>query len=307
MEAAPLDRMTAARHSEGKDAWDRAGWCVLEGVIPNEELAAARDDLGCFFPSAEEFAADTDPARNAPFRARSDAVLPRFPFDSDAVNRLVLHDALVNLAEEFLGSRAIVLYQGLLSAKYSNGAPDYEQLLHADYGNHTLLVPRHDPGFQQLEMFVYLSDVTADTAATRMVPLDLTRHIPVEQLYLSFDEFPDLYAAEVPAAGPAGSVLLYRPDVYHRGVALSAPGAARFMLHVSFKPVGTDWLGFQSWPSAGEDMAWHRYMRHATFRQCLLLGFPEPGHPYWTAETLAGVQARYPSLDMTPWRAALAR
>jgi hypothetical protein len=51
-------------------------------------------------------------------------------------------------------------------------------------------------------------------------------------------------------------------------------------------------------------MAWHRFMRHATLRQLTTLGFPEPGHPYWNDETLAGVAARYPALDMTPWRQA---
>ena len=34
---------------------------------------------------------------------------------------------------------------------------------------HTLVVPRHEPGYQQLEMFVYLSDVTPDMGATRVV------------------------------------------------------------------------------------------------------------------------------------------
>jgi hypothetical protein len=42
-------------------------------------------------------------------------------------------------------------------------------------------------------------------------------------------------------------------------------------------------------------------MRHATVRQLSVLGFPKPGDDYWTPETLAGVGARYPSLDMNPW------
>lgn len=49
-------------------------------------------------------------------------------------------------------------------------------------------------------------------------------------------------------------------------------------------------------------MAWHRFMRHATVRQLTALGFPKPGDAYWTTETLSGVAARYPSLDMNPWR-----
>ena len=287
-----------------KTRWERTGWCVAEGVIPEDLLTSVRSVLGRYYPTAEEFAADVDPERNRPLRTESHAVVYRYPFESGVLNRLVLHDSLVAIAETLLDSTDLRLYQGLLTAKYSNGAPDDNQLLHADYGNHTLVVPRNDVGFQQLEMFVYLTDVTPETAATRLVPLQLTKDIPVERTYLRYDEYEDIYAAEVPASGPAGSVLLYRPDTYHRGVALSAPDAARFMLHVSFKPARTDWLGSQAWPSAAEGLPWHDVVRHSTHRQLLLLGFPEPGHPYWNEETLRGVQARYPSLDMTPWTEA---
>lgn len=287
-----------------REAWDRTGWCVVPSLVPEADLRAAQDVLGRYFPSAEEFAADADPERNRLLRSATHAVVHRFPFESDALNRIVLHERLSDLAEAVLGTTDLRLYQGLLSAKYSNGAPDDEQLLHADYGNHTVVVPRHEVGYQQLEMFVYLSDVTAGTAATRMVSRRLTATVPVERTYLAPDEYADLYAAEEPAVGPAGSVLLYRPDTYHRGVAMTAPAAARFMLHVSFKPAGTDWLGSQSWPAAAEGLPWHRVVNRATLRQLLLLGFPEPGHPYWTEATLQGVAARYPDLDMSPWREA---
>jgi len=88
-------------------------------------------------------------------------------------------------------------------------------------------------------------------------------------------------------------------------VGMAAPAAARFVLHVAFKPAGTEWLGYQSWPAAAEALAWHRYVNRASLRQLVLLGFPEPGHPYWTERTLAGVSARYPRVDMTPWREGL--
>jgi hypothetical protein len=166
------------------------------------------------------------------------------------------------------------------------------------------VVPRPEVGYQHLELFVYLSDVTVETAATRMVSRQLTQGIPVERTYLSLTEYAHLYDAEVPAVGGSGSVLAYRPDVYHRGVRMTAPDAARFMLHVSFKPADTDWLGSQAWPGAAEGMAWHRFMQGANVRQLSMLGFPPPGHSYWNAETLRGVAARYPLLDMAPWREA---
>ncbi len=285
--------------------WEEDGWCLLQGLFPAEAVAAAQAALPALFPTAEEFAADTDPGRNQPFRVDSHAVMPRFPFDDSALNDLVVHDRMIDLAERLLGVADLRLYQAMVSAKYAGAAPSDEQLLHADFGNHTLVVPRHEPGYQQLETFVYLSDVTPETAATRMVSRRLSAGIPVERTYLHPVEYADLYAAEVPASGPAGSVLAYRPDVYHRGVRLSAPGAARFMLHVSYKPAGTDWLGSFGLPNAGEDMAWHRFVPLATERQLTVLGFPAPGHPYWTEQTLAGVAARYPLLDLSPWRDAL--
>jgi hypothetical protein len=166
------------------------------------------------------------------------------------------------------------------------------------------VVPRPDVGYQHLELFVYLSDVTPELAATRIVSRQLTGEIPTERTYLSVSDYAHLYEAEVPAVGGSGSVLAYRPDVYHRGVRMTAPHAARFILHVSFKPANTDWLGSQAWPGAAEGMAWHRFMQGADVRQLSMLGFPPPGHPYWNEETLRGVARRYPLLDMTPWRSA---
>jgi Phytanoyl-CoA dioxygenase (PhyH) len=294
----------AVADAHAKARWETEGWCLLERFLPAAAVRAAQDELRFVFPSAEDFAADREPERNAPFRTDSHSVMPRFPFESGALNDLVLHDRLMDLAEEFLGLHDLRLYQGGLSAKYSGGAESDDQLLHVDYGNHTLVVPRPDVGYQHLELFVYLSDVTAEVGATRMVSRRLTGAIPIERTYLSVTEYGHLYDAEVPAEGPAGSVLAYRPDVYHRGVRLRAPARARFMLHVSFKPANTDWLGSQAWPGAAEGMAWHRFANGATVRQLSMLGFPPPGHPYWNEETLAGVAARYPRLDLTPWRDA---
>jgi len=306
MEAAPQGQLMSdtAIGKNHRAQWEDEGWTLLKGLFSAEELAAAQGVVAELFPTAEEFAADHEPERNQPFRVDSHSVMPRFPFESAALNRLVLHDAVIDLAEEFLGMTDLRLYQAMMSAKYSDSAESDEQLLHVDYGNHTLVVPRPELGFQHLELFIYLSDVTPETAATRVVSRRLTTDIPTERTYLSLTEYSDLYDAEVPASGPAGSVLAYRPDVYHRGVRMTAPASARFMLHVSYKPSHTDWLGTLGLPSAAEDMAWHRFMQDTNLRQLSVLGFPQPGHPYWNEATLRGVAARYPRLDMTPWREA---
>jgi hypothetical protein len=37
-------------------------------------------------------------------------------------------------------------------------------------------------------------------------------------------------------------------------------------------------------------------------RQLALFGFPPPGHPYWTPQTVAQLTVRYPGLDTRGWR-----
>ena len=35
-----------------------------------------------------------------------------------------------------------------------------------------------------------------------------------------------------------------------------------------------------------------------------LLDIPAPGHPYWTDQTIADMEVRYPGIDMAPYRTA---
>src|ERR1019366_7032833 len=170
--------------ADQRDRWYTDGWCVLENLLPADEVAAAQEDLAGLFPSAETVATELSRGGGTGRDLSWDSTKPMFPFDGMALNRLVVHENLIALAEDLLGTDQLRLYQGMASAKYSDGAPDYEQLLHVDYGNHTLVVPRADHGYQHLELFVYLSDVTPETAATRVVPRRLTQDIPVERMYL---------------------------------------------------------------------------------------------------------------------------
>ena len=114
---------------------------------------------------------------------------------------------------------------------------------------------------------------------------------------------PELYAAERPAPGVRGSLLAYRPDVFHRGVEMTTPGATRFLLNLSFKRANQDWIGFHAPHARANSPHSVTFIEGSTPRELALLGFPEPGHPIWTDEMLALTAARYPGLDLTPWSA----
>jgi hypothetical protein len=116
---------------------------------------------------------------------------------------------------------------------------------------------------------------------------------------------PELYAAEKPAAGPRGSLLASRADVFHRAVNLTKPEGSRFLLNVSFRKTGQDWVGFHSPQSNATSPHWAAFVEGSTPRELALFGFPPPGHEIWDVELLDATAERYPGLDIEPWRAAL--
>lgn len=155
-----------------------------------------------------------------------------------------------------------------------------------------------------METFIYLNDVGPHNGATRFVARRRTRGVPVGEHTLNLADYAELYDEKRDASAPAGSIVIYRPDVYHRSVSFTDPTEARFMPHVSYKPAGLEWGGYQAWPIKGFSVEWHNFVQRSTPRQLAVLGFPPPGHPFWTDDTLAGVASRYPGLDLAPWYAA---
>jgi hypothetical protein len=105
---------------------------------------------------------------------------------------------------------------------------------------------------------------------------------------------PDLYDAEVRAAGPAGTVAAWAPGTFYRGTALTFPRGARYTSHLTYRPARAEWGRRMAWAGRSHELEWYRFAHRATPRQLALFGFPPPGHPYWTEATLDGTAQRYP-------------
>jgi hypothetical protein len=211
-----------------------------------------------------------------------------------ALNNLFVHPRLIEFARLALGDDDLRIYQAAVWGKWA-GAINYEQPLHQD-GNHSLLPPRMEPGFWHLESFLYLSDVDEDCAPPRLVPRSRSD--------VAYD---DLYAHEVVATGERGSLLAYRSDVWHRGTDFARADASRFVLVAAFRPAVADWFGYDAFPRLGLDSTFRSFAAGKTPEELALFGVPRPGHAYWNEATVAGLSARYPGLDVAPWRDALGR
>jgi hypothetical protein len=273
------------------------GFALVEGFLSSAELLAAREAMWLHFPRPEEYFADPD--QHARYGASQFAGVEEFPYRSWDVNRLAIHPDLVDLAERYLGTSELHLYKVELWAKYG-GAVDYDQPLHRDYGSHSLVVPRPEQRYQQLTTFVFLSDVTEEDGPTVIVPYDVGKDVPYTPLYLPFGS---LAESEVRCTGAAGSLLVYRTDILHRGSNITGARRARFSLLADYQVRGTTWGGKMAWPKQSPER-WAKFMPQCTVRERDLFGFPRPGDTYWTEETLAGVAARYPGIDLEPYRAA---
>jgi Phytanoyl-CoA dioxygenase (PhyH) len=287
---------------EAAKAWRRDGFVVLPAYLAGPQLEAAQRDLADVYPTADEYHAAPDTGRNRAYTGNEFGGLVGFPFPSVALCRLVVCDKLLALAEAVFETTDIRVYEAELWAKYG-GAASYEQEHHRDYLNHTPLVPSPtDLRWQGLEMFVWLNDVPEDHGPTHIVPLSVTVGVPVlPQGYLRSAR-PDFYQHEQSGAGPAGTVVAYSTDTFHRGTEITAVRSARFSAHVCYRHADNAWTSRHAWGDRSSHPAWSPFVEQATARQLELFGFPPPGHPYWSSEILHGLQTRYPGLDVGPWQ-----
>ncbi|HXC53667.1 MAG TPA: phytanoyl-CoA dioxygenase family protein [Rhizomicrobium sp.] len=277
------------------EIWDR-GFTVVEGFIDGETLRAAQEALWTIYPRPEEYFAA--PEKYPQFEKSQFAGIRLFPFDAWAINRLCVYPDLVDAAERFLKTSEIDLYKGELWAKYS-GAINYDQFHHRDYRNHTIVVPREDGANAQMTTFILLSDVGPHDGPTKIVPLGETRDVPIGKARAKFGDYAD---KEVSVEAPAGSLMVYKTDVFHRGSNFTAPGRSRFAVLTDFKTRAWRWQGKLAWPDHSEKPVWDEAMSKMSPRQRDLFGWPPAGSDYWNAQTLRDVQARYPQMDLAPYR-----
>jgi ectoine hydroxylase-related dioxygenase (phytanoyl-CoA dioxygenase family) len=252
-----------------------------------------------YFPSAEELAAT--PQRYGAIFEDPEHLQVEFPFASDALNDATAHPELIAFVERVLGTRDVLLSQAAVWAKYA-GTGDFDQGLHLDYQGNTLVVPRDDGAFRQVNMILYYSDVGADLGPTMVVSQERTADLPLWPTHRTRKKAPELYQHERPVLARAGDLLIFSMRTWHRASDVTAASGVRFSHHFVWRAAAHAFQGYQQWSSRGENPDLQNFIARATPRQREVLGFPPPGHEYWNEQTLAAVALRYPKMDLTPYR-----
>ena len=317
--------------------WRENGYALVNGVFPRELLETMRAQVTCSFPAAGSPEAE----KVAEFGEGQQ----HFPFQSAAANEVALHPRLLVAVGQLLGVGVehVRLTQSDVWPKYGRSvcAGEYDnqdQRMHCDYPNHTLTHPPPWERPEVVEIILYLDQVDVSGGATAVVPRlgpdDPAYEHPITKMpgfgaleWKNDRESAEAYLARVAPAVAEwrrthlypreervqytfGTVLFYRHDTWHRGTPLT-PGALRVVHNMTFRKEASEWVStlHQGWAWAmyTKAMRMERLIANVSVEQRCVLGFPRPGHPYWTKETVLAVAARYAPLgmDVTPYAAAL--
>jgi ectoine hydroxylase-related dioxygenase (phytanoyl-CoA dioxygenase family) len=152
-------------------------------------------------------------------------------------------------------------------------------------------------------MILYYSDVPAELGPTFVVSREKPKGQGLWPTFRPRKKFPELYREERPVLARAGDLLIFGMSTFHRAGEMTAEHGVRFSHHLVYRGARHAFNGYHQYSQFGEKPEMHRFIERATPRQREVLGFPPAGHSYWTRQTLEAVQARYPGMDMKPYRA----
>jgi hypothetical protein len=320
-------------------SWRERGFALVNGVIPEPVVQKLREDAREIFPPA----GSPESTQVTDFGSMGKL---EFPAESEPMNELTLHPRLLRALAQLLAvdTKQLRLTQSDVWPKYGRSSrsgsqwDNDDQRMHVDYPNHTLTHPPSWDAPEAVELILYLSDVEHSGGATALVPRSgpddpayawpivntpgvagiewindrecAEAHLEREAPEVARWRREHLYPRELHARFRTGSLLLYRHDTWHRGTPLR-PGSMRLAQNMTFRKAGSEWISVLhpgwSWAMYRRSRVMERLIASATVEQRCVLGFPAPGHAYWTAQTIGAVGARFGAhgIDMTPYEEAL--
>ena len=306
----------------------RDGYILVPDVFGDEEMDAALDAMernfyGKSYASwLEDFGRGEQGSVGDGFTTKQDEVVGRsqFPVGDPALDRLIENDRYLDLFELFLGDRPsycnahLFMRTGPVDERY----PDESWSgYHVDHNTNCVLPPSTDAGrFSYINSGVYLHDVVDDGAPMLLVPGSHTRAAEVfgegweKGNMASVSHVRDIRKAgledPVPAVGARGSALFYSSYLLHSAQPFENRKKQRAFWSLSMCRRDADrWTRFSNPFIYGEREYMLPFITRTTPRVRSLFGWPEPGHPYYTEQTLGLLVHAFPGIDTAPYRDAM--
>ena len=237
-------------------AWHANGWLLVDGVLPAGLVAAAAADGAAIYPTPSGSNGTAEQLASSGRLRLGDggnSVSTDFPYNSRALNQVVVHPRMLRAVEQLLATDDIRLTQAGFGAKYGLAAGKSRkdedgrfpagggQPHHMDYGFNTLLVPPARPeAVATITYFTEMdpaSEASGDSGATALSPGPM---ILTDAGGVDHTEPEGVYQTEVLGRFRPGTVLLYRMDFWHRGTPLRV-GAVRRTSHIVWRRADAEW------------------------------------------------------------------
>jgi hypothetical protein len=323
MSAHHLRILTAAQI----ESFHRDGYLVIDGFFSERQMdealsAIERISYGCSFAEWKERVrrgenrqiSDGISAHDNPGRAQ-------FPTGVPALDRLVEDERFLDVVADIAGTEELSYLNGHLFMR--SGPTDQRfpanpwEGYHYDHDTGSFLPPWIQPGvFDYLGCGVLLDDCDEDCAPTvlvpgshRMVP-ELYSRLVREGLLIPPSSFTDIrripeFAERRSWTGKRGSLGISSSYLVHSAVPFKDPSRQRAWWTMSIaRAADLAWNRFTTPFAPGERTHLMRFLNRASARVRSLFGWPRPGHPYYTAQTLEHLALQYPELDLTAYGGA---
>ena len=314
------------------DQFINDGFVVLKNLWPQELIEKAKVE-------AMDIVKPFDVSNPRAFNKAIDFPFPEFRENKiKSLNYMSIHPRVLSICSQLLSCDImdLRLSQSHIIGKLgkvfnrpghkTHGQLMGDQDIHVDYGNNTLVVPPKVNGPEAVAILCYYSDVEECGGAThfaKALPGELTTSTIFNPPNFVFDldnevtngddnsdednvykprskeNINRLLNEEKPVYYSPGTCVVYRMDSWHRGTPVLLNKFRHTHHHVIRKK---DSIHHQ-WQSFAPKMALmpRRFLETLSVEQRTAITFPEPGHSYWTPETLHAVGKRYPNMDMTPY------
>lgn len=302
-------------------AFERDGYIIVSGLFEPEQIQAASREIErlTYGKSFNAWLADCEAgAGEDPNFTQGRG---QFPTGSEALDSLLFNEDYLDGFAACLGTEDLSYCNAHLfvRAGYTDNrhAPEPWQGYHIDNDTCSLLPPHPDVmRYHYINSWVMLSDIDEDGAPLHVMPgshNQLGDIMPgllkagdgVRGSFSDIRLMPGLKRA-IPVTGKAGDVLYYSSYLVH--------GAVPFANKRKQRAVWTMSIG------RADNIGWNRYSHiyhysdrefaipfwsRATPRVRSLFGWPLPGDPYYTPETLEMLAAWFPEMDLQPYQEAV--
>lgn len=306
----------------------RDGYIIVPDVFSAGEMDAARAAMEEVFygKSFESWRDDVEAGQDAGvsdgFTTTHDHGQGRsqFPTGVEALDRLIENETYLDIFEQCLGSAATYCNAHLFMRSGPTDKRHAEhpwQGYHIDHHTNSLLPPFSEVGrFDYVNSGVYLHDVVDEGAPMLVIP---GSHRQAQAVYLrafaegnasggsieDLRQVPELAAPEL-AVGPRGAAAFYSSYLIHAAQPFADKRRQRAFWTLSMCRRDNDrWTRFANPFMYGEREHMLPFFTRTSPRVRSLFGFPEPGHPYYTAATLKLLEHTLPGIDTAPYCQAL--